>query len=110
MQLKNKHCKPCEGAVMPLSDQEEDSLLDQVDSWDLYRSGSHRIQKQFVLNGFKKAIEFVEKVAQVAELEDHHPDIHIHYNKVVLQMTTHAINGLSENDFIVASKIDTISV
>ena len=65
-----------------------------------------RISREYKFKDFIGAVNFVERVADVAEMEGHHPDIHIFYNKVVLELYTHAINGLSENDFIVAAKVD----
>lgn len=74
----------------------------------LIRDGTHKIRKQFKFKDFKKAMEFVNEVADLAESEGHHPDIKIVYNKVQLDLFTHAVGGLSENDFIMASKINKI--
>ncbi|HEY4479304.1 MAG TPA: 4a-hydroxytetrahydrobiopterin dehydratase, partial [Candidatus Paceibacterota bacterium] len=76
-----------------------------VPGWNLSEDGK-KISKEFKFKDFIGAINFVERVADVAEMEDHHPDIHVYYNKVVLELWTHAIGGLSENDFIVAAKVD----
>ena len=74
----------------------------------LNRTGSHSISKQFAFPGFRESIEFVQQVADLAESEDHHPEIHIYFNKVEIVLSTHTVKGLSENDFILASKIDMI--
>ncbi len=79
----------------------------EIPEWKL--SADHKkIYREFKFKDFVRAIEFVNKVAELAEYEGHHPDVHIHYNKVVLELWTHDIGGLSENDFILASKIDKL--
>lgn len=105
MDLLKKKCVPCEGGAMPLSREEAQNYMSEVEGWTLDGEGK-KISKEFKFADFIGAINFVERVADVAELEDHHPDIHVHYNKVLLELWTHAIGGLSENDFIVAAKID----
>ena len=91
-----------------MSDDEEDSYLEQVEGWELLREATHKIRKAFRFKDFKEAMEFVNKVAAIAEEEGHHPDIYIYYNKVVLELYTHAVNGLFQNDFILAAKIDAV--
>lgn len=108
MNLIDKHCVPCEGGTPPLPDEKENELLKQVQEWLLLRDGIHKIRKQFKFKNFKEAIGFVNKVAEIAESEGHHPDIYVFYNKVQLDLFTHAVSGLSENDFILAAKIDKI--
>ncbi len=103
--LLKKKCVPCEGGAVPLSRSDAQDYLDEVPGWTMDEKGQ-KISKEFKFQDFIGAINFVERVADVAEMEDHHPDIHIHYNKVLLELWTHAIGGLSENDFIVAAKID----
>ncbi|MEX2091006.1 MAG: 4a-hydroxytetrahydrobiopterin dehydratase [Candidatus Paceibacterota bacterium] len=107
MDLLKKKCVPCEGGAMPLSRKEAEDYLAEVPGWTLSEDGK-KISKEFKFRDFIGAINFVERVADVAEMEDHHPDIHVYYNKVVLDLWTHAIDGLSENDFIVAAKVDVI--
>ena len=109
MQLAKKHCVPCEGGIPPLSEEEEDKYIRQVEGWELIREGTHRIKKRFVFKDFMEAMEFVNKVADIAEQEGHHPNICIFYNKVDIELWTHAIGGLHENDFILAAKIDEAS-
>lgn len=108
MDLNQKHCVPCEGGTPPLSEEREDELLGQISNWSLIRDGEHKIRKQFKFADFKKALEFVNKVGEIAEQEQHHPDIYIFYNRVQMELFTHAVGGLSENDFILASKIDLV--
>ena len=113
MDLTQKHCIPCEGGTPPLTDAEEDELKPQTPDWILLRNDGttvvHKIRRQFTFKNFKEAIAFVNKVADIADQEGHHPDIYIFYNKVQLELFTHAVGGLSENDFIMAAKIDKIT-
>ncbi|MCB0749326.1 MAG: 4a-hydroxytetrahydrobiopterin dehydratase [Ignavibacteriae bacterium] len=109
MDLLSKKCVPCEGSTKPLNSNEEENLLLQIKDWTLIKEREHRIIKEFQLKNFVGAVEFVNKIAVIAEKEGHHPNIFIHsYNKVNVEIFTHAIGGLSENDFIVAAKIDEI--
>ena len=108
MDLTQKHCVPCEGGTPPLSEEKEETLKKQVVQWMLFRDGTHRLQRQFKFKNFKEAMIFVNKVAEVAEAEGHHPDVYMFYNRVRLQLTTHAIGGLSTNDFILAVKVDAL--
>lgn len=105
--LLNQKCVPCEGGVEPLSRADAEDYLAEVSGWTM-DSEAKKISKEFKYQDFIGAINFVERVADVAEMEGHHPDIHIHYNKVTLELWTHAINGLSQNDFIVAAKVDQV--
>lgn len=105
MNLLNKKCVPCEGGIAPLSREEAEKYLAEISGWTLDKD-TKRISKEFKFKDFIGAINFVDKVSEIAEMEGHHPDIHIRYNKVLLELSTHAIGGLSENDFILAVKID----
>jgi 4a-hydroxytetrahydrobiopterin dehydratase len=89
-----------------MSEQEEDQYIKEVSDWTLNRERTHKIKRDFKFKNFKKAMMFVNKVADVAEQEGRHPDICIHYNKVNLELYTYAISGLHENDFILAAKIN----
>jgi 4a-hydroxytetrahydrobiopterin dehydratase len=104
--LTQKHCKPCEGGVEPLKPDEYGAYLhNELSGWE--DSNEKKIEKEYKFKNFQEALDFIAKVGQIAEEEGHHPDIFLHnWNKVRLTLTTHAIHGLSENDFILASKID----
>ena len=93
-----------------MTEPEEDNFLSKISKWDLLRSGIHKIKKEYSLIHFKDAISFVNQIAELAEDEGHHPNITILYNLVIIEIYTHAINGLSENDFILAAKIDEIFI
>lgn len=112
MDLTQKHCVPCEGGTPPLPDREEEKLHKDIPGWLLLRDSSasqaHKLRRQFTFKNFLEAIDFVNKVAAIAEQEGHHPDISIFYNKVQLDLFTHAVGGLSENDFIMAAKINAL--
>lgn len=107
--LTKRHCVPCEGGIPPLPDEKEKELMPQIPGWLLMRDGAHKIRRQFEFEDFKEAIIFVNKVAEIANKEDHHPDIYIFYNKVQLDLFTHAVGGLSDNDFIMAAKINKLT-
>lgn len=109
MNLIEKKCVPCEGEITPFTEAQIKEYQVQLNpEWEV--SGLRSIIRKFKFKDFKEAMAFVNKVAEVAEKESHHPDIEIHYNKVVLELSTHAIGGLSENDFILASKIDSLDM
>lgn len=106
MNLLKKKCIPCEKkGVKPFGRVQAEEYIEQLSGWMLDEKAV-KISKEFKFKDFIGAVNFVDRVADVAETEDHHPDIHIYYNKVVLELWTHAIGGLSENDFILAAKID----
>ena len=106
--LSNKKCVPCEGGISPFSLEDLFAYQKQVhEDWRVADEGK-KIKRDFTFVDFKEAMAFVNKVADIAEMEGHHPDITISYNKVVVSLWTHAIGGLSENDFIMAAKIDAI--
>lgn len=104
--LKNKKCVPCEGGVKPLTPDEYGAYLrNELSGW--VDVDEKQIEKDYKFKDFKEALSFINKVGEIAEDEGHHPDINLHnWNKVKLTLSTHAIGGLSENDFILASKID----
>jgi len=104
--LAAKKCVPCEGGMPPLTAEEIKPYLDQAKGWSLV--GIQKIFREFKFSGFKEAMNFVNKVATIAEAEGHHPDFAILYNRVIINLTTHAIGGLSDNDFILAAKIDKL--
>jgi len=104
--LTQKHCKPSEGAVKPLLPEEYESYLSQsLHGWKAIEE--KEIERDYKFKDFQEALDFIARVGQIAEEENHHPDIFLHnWNKVKLTLSTHTIKGLSENDFIVAAKID----
>lgn len=106
--LTQRKCVPCEGGTAPLTLAEEDVLATAVTDWTVNRSQkAHVLQRNFTLKNFSSVIALVNKIAEIAEQEGHHPDLRIHdYKQLEVTLTTHAIQGLSENDFILAAKID----
>jgi 4a-hydroxytetrahydrobiopterin dehydratase len=105
--LTEKKCVPCESGEPTLKPKEIEKYLKELgESWRILKN--LKIEKSFGFKDFKGAISFVNKVAGLAEEEGHHPDILIEYNKVNITIWTHAIGGLSENDFILAAKIDNL--
>ena len=111
MDLTQKHCVPCEGGTPPMSKKEAEETVKQTPGWRLMqdaKKGQLSIGRDLEFKDFKEAMAFVNKVADVANVENHHPDIYIFYNLVKLQLSTHAASGLSENDFILAAKINKL--
>jgi 4a-hydroxytetrahydrobiopterin dehydratase len=106
--LTKKKCIPCEvGSIEPMDRKLAESYMSIAEGWVLAED-TKSISKDYKFKDFVEAMQFINKVAELAESEGHHPDIHVFYNKVHIDLTTHAINGLSENDFIVAIKINKI--
>ncbi len=105
MNLTQKKCVACEGEATSLSKKEISILLKEVSTW---RIKNGHIYKQFKFKNFLESMKFINAIAEIAEQEGHHPNFCVCYNKVDIELWTHAINGLSENDFIVAAKIDKI--
>lgn len=101
-----KHCVPCSGDTPPLMAGEIELLLREVPDWT-WKAYRH-IEREFRFKDFAEAIAFVNKVSAVAEAEGHHPDIELGWGYVRIKLITHAIDGLSENDFILAAKIDAL--
>ncbi len=109
-QLATKKCLPCEGGVEACSLDQAKSQLANLPGWRLTHDGK-RIRKDWTVKHFKAGIEFFNAVRDVAEEEQHHPDLHLEgYRNVWIELWTHAIGGLSENDFILAAKIDRLPV
>lgn len=106
--LTNRRCKPCEGGVPPLDSKSVTQLMRALHpAWQLSEDGIS-ISRLFEFAGYHRTISFVNAVAWIAEDEGHHPDLQVLYGKVDVLYTTHAIDGLSENDFICAAKIDRL--
>ncbi len=109
-QLLAKKCVPCEGGVPRLTAAEAAAQLASVQGWTITPDGE-RIRKEWVVKNFMAGIRFFEAVATIAEAEGHHPDLHlVGYRNVAIEIWTHAIGGLSENDFILAAKIDALPI
>lgn len=108
--LTNAHCQPCEGGVLPLTiDQARQSLTELNEAWVLDDSGQ-QLSREFKFKGFAKAVFLVNAIAHMADQEGHHPDISFGWGYCNVVYTTHAINGLSMNDFICAAKVDRLTV
>ena len=106
--LLDKKCEPCEGGVPPLEPAAAQELLQALNSeWSVSTDGKW-IRRNFVFTGFNRTMSFVNAVAWIANTEGHHPDLEVSYSNCVVNYTTHAIDGLSENDFICAAKIDRL--
>jgi len=105
--LAQQHCVPCEGGIPPLDKVTAREYLADLAGWNLV-SSAQKITKKFSFKDFKEALEFTNKVGRIAETEGHHPDILLSWGSVVITLWTHAIGGLSENDFIVATKINLL--
>ncbi len=105
MELLKRRCKPCEGNVLPFTKLQAQEYLKQVPDWKLK---DDKIIREFKFKDFKQAMSSVNKIARIAEKEQHHPDLYISYSKIRVILTTHKIKGLSENDFILAAKISNI--
>jgi 4a-hydroxytetrahydrobiopterin dehydratase len=109
-QLCTKKCLPCEGGVEPCTPAEATAQLKRLDGWVLTHQNK-RIRKDWVVKNFMAGLRFFQRVADLAEEEGHHPDLHLEgYRKVWIEIWTHAIGGLSENDFILAAKIDRLPI
>ena len=104
--LASKHCVPCRGGVPPLKGEELRQLSAQVSNWKVI--DEHHIAKTFLFPDFKTALDFVNRVGAVAEEEGHHPDLTLTWGRVDVKTYTHKIDGLTENDFILAAKIDQV--
>lgn len=100
-----KRCRPCEGGMKPLDRNQAGTYLAGLPGWSLSEDGKS-IRKEYRFKNFKEVIGFFNRIANTAEEENHHPDLRIGYSRVGVELSTHAIQGLSENDFILAAKFD----
>lgn len=107
MSLADQKCEPCRAGTPPLSREEIEALLEETPGWTLKE---HSIEREYRFKDFRQAIDFVNEIAKAAEEEGHHPDLFISYNKVRVELWTHKIGGLSNNDFILAARIDRLPV
>lgn len=111
--LSRKKCLPCTGHFTPLTDREIVDYLGQIQGWDVEamtstKGAGRRLKKTFRFKNFAKLMEFVNRMADIAEDEGHHPDFSVHYNILDVTVWTHAANDLTESDFILAAKIEGI--
>ncbi len=105
-ELASRNCVPCRGGVPPLKGQELFALQRQVDGWIVV--GEHHVTKAYKFPDFRKALDFVNRVGELAEQQGHHPDIYLTWGRVEIKSWTHKIDGLTESDFILAAKIDQL--
>lgn len=103
--LEKKRCIPCEGGMAALTQAEAELWIHKLKGWKLL---DQKIEKEYRFKNFVETMAFVNSIAQIAESEGHHPDLFISYNRLVVTLWTHALSGLTENDFILAAKIDAI--
>ncbi len=104
--LSERHCIPCRGGVPPLQGAELEKLRAQLPKWDVVNG--HHLARAFAFSDFRTALDFVNRVGDVAEVEGHHPDIYLAWGKVEIRIWTHKIDGLTESDFILAAKTDLL--
>lgn len=108
MDLATKKCQPCEGKVEPFNKEKAEEFLNYAPDWELSTDGK-LISRKLVMKNFTAAVDAINKIKEIAENDDHHPDIHLTgYRNLKIDLSTHAIGGLSENDFILAVKIDKL--
>ena len=106
-ELSQRECIPCKGSVPPLKGAELGNLAREVSSWRVINE--HHLERDFKFPNFRKALEFTNKVGELAEQQQHHPDIYLAWGKVKLTLWTHKIDGLTESDFVFAAKVDHLS-
>lgn len=103
--LSDKECVPCHGGMPTLPEERVDALLRELDAgWEVV--DGHHLQKSFGFPDFAAALDFVNRVGELAESEGHHPDLHLSWGRVEVEIWTHAVDGLTENDFVLAAKIE----
>ncbi len=108
--LNQRHCVPCEGGVPPLDAGQVAPLLAQIEGWQVETTAKHQqLVKRFRFRDFVSAVDFVNRITPLAEAEQHHPDLLVSWGRVRVQLWTHVAGGLTENDFILAAKIDDLA-
>ncbi len=105
-ELADKSCVPCRGDVPPLKGADLENLLRQVPEWNLVEE--HHLLREFRFKNFREALDFVDKVGEIAEEQNHHPDIDFGWGRAEVRIFTHTIDGLTESDFIFAAKVDRL--
>jgi 4a-hydroxytetrahydrobiopterin dehydratase len=109
-ELTKKRCRPCEGGIPALTREQSEAIVRNIEGWTL-DPDARRITRSWTVKDFLAAIDFFNRIAAVAEEEDHHPDLHLEgYRNVTIALSTHAVKGLTENDFILAAKINRVPV
>jgi 4a-hydroxytetrahydrobiopterin dehydratase len=103
-ELATKKCEPCDAGTPALKGQELRRLFAQLDGWNLINE--HHLEKEYLFKDFREALDYVNRLGEIAEQEGHHPDIFLTWGKVRVTLWTHSVGGLSENDFILAAKAD----
>lgn len=106
--LLTQHCVPCEGGIPPYTVAQANERMHQVPGWQL-RDDGKELSRVFIFKDFRSALAFVNQIGEIAEAEGHHPDLELGWGRVAVRLSTHAIKGLSLNDFILAAKINEAS-
>ena len=108
--LADQHCVDCKPGTPPLDQTEIDRLLPQLDAWAVEETFDKRmiLTKTYRYKGFMPGVQFVNRIAEIAEAEGHHPDLHLSYGSLTVELWTHTAGGLTQNDFILAAKIDPV--
>ena len=105
--LSERKCVPCQGGIPPLRGEDLQLLADQLGSeWQVVEE--HHLEKEFTFSNFQEALDFTNRLGQIAELEGHHPDIHLSWGKVLVTIFTHKVDGLTESDFVLAAKYEEL--
>jgi 4a-hydroxytetrahydrobiopterin dehydratase len=106
--LAQRHCKPCDGGTPPLARAQAEKFMQELSPDWLLTPDANAIRREFAFRDFYRTMSFVNALAHIANVEDHHPDLEVGYNRCRVTFTTHAVRGLSENDFVCAAKVDLI--
>ncbi len=104
--LAARSCVPCRGGVPPLTAEQIRPLREQLAGWEVVRD--HHLEKVYRFPDFRRALDFVNRIGALAEAEGHHPDLHLAWGRVRVEVWTHKIDGLTESDFVLAAKIDAL--
>lgn len=105
-ELAKKKCIPCQGGIAPLTGEDLDQLAEQIPQWSVVNG--HHLERELTFPNFRQALDFTNKIGELAEAEGHHPDIYLAWGKVGIKVWTHKIDGLTESDFILAAKTDLL--
>ena len=110
--LSKKKCIPCSGDIPPFTEEQIKTFMNKVRNWEYKKNdkGHFYLSKNFKFEDFEKSLNFINQVSQIAENENHHPDLKFGWGYANIIISTHAINGLAESDFVLAAKIDEVSV